>query len=527
MKPKPLAWITAALTFAIALALFARTLAPGLLLSDSAEFQTLVYTLGMTHPTGYPVYLLFGRLFTLLPLGDPAWRVSLFSAFLGALAAGLLAYNLQRISANPVASLAVGLAVAVAPLFWWQAVIAELYTASALMLLVVISLLLEWQRSRRAPLLALAGLAGGLSLGIHNTVALLAPATLLFLLVYRASRRDWALATLGAAAGLLLTLAAFWAIDLNDPPSSYFHTTFFHGISAWNIAPEQSQRFFERVKFLVAAPQFRALMFADPSRQTEAGWQVYREALQANTSPVFLFLAAAGATAGFFHRATRPAALLAAVGWACLTGFILNYQIGDINVFYVPTYALAGLAAGLSAALLNEGLRRLARLLTPRAWLAVVLQLALGLGLAAGLLYPHYGRVSASWQAGRITFLREMGYASQSPYPVDDPTLPYERAVLLVNYLPDDALVFTNWEWLFAYLYVAHVEQGRTTMDFYEVWPQTWGVTELSTLDFIDAALGTRPIYLDFQPDPRIRSRFEIKPVFLFPGVYEITGRKP
>jgi hypothetical protein len=52
------------------LLLYVRTLAPTLLRGDSAEFQTLAKTLGMTHPTGYPVYLLVAKVFTWLPVAN-------------------------------------------------------------------------------------------------------------------------------------------------------------------------------------------------------------------------------------------------------------------------------------------------------------------------------------------------------------------------------------------------------------------------------------------------------------------------
>ena len=38
----------------LSLALYVRTLAPSVLYGDISEFQTLSYTLGMTHPSGYP-----------------------------------------------------------------------------------------------------------------------------------------------------------------------------------------------------------------------------------------------------------------------------------------------------------------------------------------------------------------------------------------------------------------------------------------------------------------------------------------
>ncbi len=472
------AWITGGLTFGIAQAVYVRTLAPDLLLGDSAEFQTLVFTLGMTHPTGYPVYLLLARLFAFLPIGDPAWRVSLFSAFAGALAAGLIAYLTCRAGAHPLAAFAVGMAAAVAPLFWWQAVIAELYTLSALLILVVIALLAAWVQTKRPVFLFLAGLTGGLSLGIHNTVVLVLPAALVTLLIYSRSRKDWLASLAGAACGVLLTLAAFWVIDQNNPPSSYYFTTFYHGISAWHIRPEQTQSFFERLKFLISAPQFRGLMFADPAGQMPLTWQLYLTELQANLAPGVLLLAGLGILTGLGNRQTRPLALLAVLGWLGLVIFILNYEIGDINVFYIPTFALVCLAAGLGAAALSAGLDRLARRRPWPAWFTIAAQLTLGLGLVALMLVPQISRTRAAWLDGKINFLPRYGYNSDYPYPINDPTWPHDQARTLVDNLPPDAIVFVPWEEVFADLYVSHVERGLTGMSFREIWVQSWDHVE-------------------------------------------------
>ena len=85
--------ILAVLVFGLSMALYVRTLAPGLLLGDSGEFQTLVYTLGMTHATGYPVYLLVAHVFTRLPLGEFAYRVNLFTAVMAAVGLALIYVN--------------------------------------------------------------------------------------------------------------------------------------------------------------------------------------------------------------------------------------------------------------------------------------------------------------------------------------------------------------------------------------------------------------------------------------------------
>ena len=72
--------------------LYLRTLAPTVLpydspaLLDVAMLQMQVCVLGITHPTGYPTYLMLSHLFTYLPLGDCAYRVNLASAAYAALA---------------------------------------------------------------------------------------------------------------------------------------------------------------------------------------------------------------------------------------------------------------------------------------------------------------------------------------------------------------------------------------------------------------------------------------------------------
>ena len=58
---------------ALCLALYLRTLGPTVGQADTFEFQVIAPTWGVAHPTGYPLYILCGKLFSLLPLGSVAW----------------------------------------------------------------------------------------------------------------------------------------------------------------------------------------------------------------------------------------------------------------------------------------------------------------------------------------------------------------------------------------------------------------------------------------------------------------------
>ena len=62
--------------------LYLATLATTVLFADGGEFQFAPYILGIVHPTGYPLFLLLGWAWShLLPIGEVAYRMNLFSAW--------------------------------------------------------------------------------------------------------------------------------------------------------------------------------------------------------------------------------------------------------------------------------------------------------------------------------------------------------------------------------------------------------------------------------------------------------------
>jgi len=74
----------------IVLILYLCTLIPGLALGNSAEFQVLSYTPGMRHSTGYLVYLLVGKVFSLIPMKDIAYGINMLSVICAAGAVSLV-----------------------------------------------------------------------------------------------------------------------------------------------------------------------------------------------------------------------------------------------------------------------------------------------------------------------------------------------------------------------------------------------------------------------------------------------------
>src|SRR6185503_1293780 len=158
------------------LALYVRTMAPDILYGDSAELQTLAYTLGHTHSTGYPVYLLLARLVGFVPLNSQAWRITLFSALMAAIAvAGT--YLLSRLLTNSRAGACLAcIGLGLSYTLWSQAIITEVYAPGAAFLVWIFLLILHWYQNpeKRALSLFVAALLAALSLGVHATTALAA-----------------------------------------------------------------------------------------------------------------------------------------------------------------------------------------------------------------------------------------------------------------------------------------------------------------------------------------------------------------
>ncbi len=163
-----------------ALALYLATLAPSVatVFDDSLEFQVVLPSLGIAHPTGYPLYTLLGWLLSRLPVGDLAYRVNLLSALAGAAAVAVMFLVARRLgSARLPAALMVAV-FALSATWWSQATIAEVYTLHGLAVALILYLTLS-DRGTRTPWLAL---VFGLALAHHRTTLLLAPGVLVYLL---------------------------------------------------------------------------------------------------------------------------------------------------------------------------------------------------------------------------------------------------------------------------------------------------------------------------------------------------------
>ncbi|HEX9925595.1 MAG TPA: DUF2723 domain-containing protein, partial [Anaerolineae bacterium] len=373
--------LDAALGFLIFLgALFGYTvtLGPTVLDGDAALFQYTPYVLGVTYPTGFPLYILLGKLWlTIFPFGEIAWRMNFFSALCAAVALPLLYGALRRLlspalSADSTevaggkgdthtarwAALAAVLIFATLPTFWRWSTEAKTYALTILLFSLLLYLLARAKFhgsgfAAKAPL-ALPAFLFGLQISVHNTAVLLVPG--LFLMAwlnfrqYLDTKKSWLvhlfLVALPGLFYLYIPLRAEWLIthygragaiergllaDFYQPGLvglvRYFSATDFTGGVAtnWGLVPQQF--------FTVYVP-----LLADEFTYLGIG----------------LGLIGGVALALLRPRLFWPLFLIYLVP----IPFVLTYGQGEQSAFLLPSFLIVSIFCGASLVLVERLLRR-------------------------------------------------------------------------------------------------------------------------------------------------------------------------
>lgn len=228
-------YIWGGVSFLLPFALYLYCLAPGVTFYDSGEFITAVHFLGSAHSPGYPLFILFAKPFTWLPIGSIAFRVNLATACSAALAS-LSLYWLttlllkgKELVADPafshfarnLAGFSAALLFAVSPRLWLQSNHDKPYPLLTFITAVILLYLLKWRErlkegDEQPACWYGAAFLAGLASGAHQTIILLLPAVILFILMeqpvaYRRVREwliSFAMLLTGAAVQLYLPLRA-------------------------------------------------------------------------------------------------------------------------------------------------------------------------------------------------------------------------------------------------------------------------------------------------------------------------------
>ncbi len=195
--------IIAILVGIIATTVYWMTVQPTVSFWDCGEFIACSYILGIPHPPGSPLFIMIGRLFSVLPLfADVALRVNLISV-LSSAATAVFGYLIvvrmikfwytseDRNSLTRYIGYIGGFTGAMFLAFsatnWGNAVEAEVYGLSMMLTLAVFWLALRFHENRDKPsgfrYMALAIYLAMLGVGIHLTVFLVVPVAAIFFVI--------------------------------------------------------------------------------------------------------------------------------------------------------------------------------------------------------------------------------------------------------------------------------------------------------------------------------------------------------
>jgi len=346
------------LVFAGSLILYVSTLAPTVVtvFDDSPEFQLVCHLLGVAHPTGYPLYTLLGKFFTLLPLGDIAYRINFMSAFFAALTAGFLSLLVCELTGRRLAGALAALALAISPVFWSQATIAEVYPLFMFLLVLILWLLTRWESASQSGerwLLALAAMCG-LALTHHRMVALFAPGIAIVLFL---AWKRWP----GTATGeeeRRVAWPKWWHLLLAGliPLSLYLYIPLIGArVGSLDGAYQNTIAGFFRH---VLALDYGAFFTDNPLAQSR-DFSYYVDALVQQFGLVGTLVGLVGLLLPWRRRRIWIGTL---VSLSICALFAMLYQVADIEVFLLPLFLLWAMGIGMALGKMQNLARRCERL---------------------------------------------------------------------------------------------------------------------------------------------------------------------
>ena len=415
-----------------AMLLYVSTLSPTMLPADAGEFQIVGPVLGVAHPPGFALHTMLSKLFSLLPVGDVAYRVNLMGAVAGALTLLVVGRTARRISGSAWSGLAAACALGVSTTFWAQSTTANIRGLTILFVALCCDCLVRYlsaQPQSQAGRRALTGLAlsYGLAIAHHAWPVTLAPVFVAVVwwhdpALVRQPRR-WPRYLVAFALPFLsdlyivaraITGAPFGTADL---------------VSARHVIDHLTGRGFSGDMFA----------FLQLDRVLWERFLVVGNILHFQFGPALLLLAGIGGAWLVRHRPKLAVLLGGVFGTMCF--IVATYRAPQSVEYLMPAYVPVALCVGCAGALIG----RLPVTRAPRALLTALLFLpALVLGWAH---WPSYRMLHG-----------------------DRTARTYAETVL--QGAPPEARILSNWHWYTPLRYLQLIEGHRPDVEVTYLYPQ-------------------------------------------------------
>jgi len=366
------------LSFIIPFTLYILTLAPSVAFTDSGELAAACATLGIAHPTGYPLFIVLGFLWTKIPLPFTLiFKLNLFAAFCTALASllffefamFLLSVIQERQSHSPketkkkkskskseqtsvalereslvLIALSASLLFAFSRTIWAQATAVEVYSLHLVMLVLSIRLFLRFTLAKEPQTRDALIWAFVLGLGFtnHLTMILLAPAMLYFYFHRFGFTRDAFTRIAIMSVPFALGLSLYLYLPIRSSMSPDFN---------WG----EVHRSFDKFFYHVSGKQYQIHLF---NGNWEPQAKMLFSLLPFELAFVGIVLSLYGAVRLF--QVEKPLAwfvMLLVFGSAL---YAVNYNVHDADSYFLLTFLALILLAGMGVMFLVQQRKELA-----------------------------------------------------------------------------------------------------------------------------------------------------------------------
>ena len=466
--------------FALPFLVYVFTLAPTIYNLDSAELTTAAATGGIVRATGYPLYLMFGWLWSHLPVGDVGYRLNLFSAFCGALTILLADLSLRRLDIPMWARWgALGL-LFVAPYFWAMSLIAEVYTLHVLLLAALILALLRWQQTPSDGRLFLPVFLLMLSMGNHAATVLIVPGAVLFVLLNRPRVLiEWR-SYLMILCALMLGALPLLYLPLRSLASPEFNYAGWYDAAGRFQAVDLTS--WSGFTWLITGRSFSGQMWGYAMGEAPSQWQAFWQQLVQAFFVVGILPGFVGLLS-MWRRRPRLAAFMTTT-FVLHTTFYVHYRVVDKNTMFLPSYLIWAfwLATGYAPILawLKEG--------SDQRWPLALGKIAIVLAVCGSLF----------WSFGRVSRAHDYSTRTQSE--------------AIFAEIEPNAVVLGWWDVVPGLQYLQQVEGQRQDI----LIINRFLISGADMERFILSEAGKRPIYINNPPLSLVRTMDVEATEFLF-----------
>ncbi len=443
------------------------TCLPAVLPADNGELQLVAWKLGIAHPPGYPLYTIVGFLFTRL-FTSPAFALNVLSAILASLTLVIISRTVRLLTQSNVAGVLAATLLGVSTTFWSQATTANIRMPTAFFTALCVYTLVKSLRRSVSPSLNLFAFVFSLGLGHH--LSLLFPGIFFISYIITTDRslvrqpRRWIKPLIVFALGLLVVLYL--------PLRGVTGGTLADGESMTSLA--EPARFFDYISGRGFEGDFFYFITTRPDLLPDRV-SLLPALFTFQFHPLVLLFVALCAIRLIWKD--RQLALMLIGGMALHTFITITYRAPQTVEYMMPAYVLLAIVIGCGIGEFRMQNAECGIIRIPHSafrifrWLLVILLLL----LIVLQFINHFP--SFNW-------LRQY-----------DDTRAYAESLL--NDVPSNAIILSNWHWANPMWYLQQVEGVRPDVTVQYVFPRGEPLA-ISWLNAIEAGLkANRPVVVN------------------------------